>query len=585
MRPELGRPDPGRPDPGRSDRVRLDPPVRPSDHGQPGAGVLDLRLAVVAATAWGGVLLGLGAGSRWPAPRASDALAGTPGSAVAIASAVVAVLTASLAAGLARHRRARRSGSRWPDLAVGPPSVSRWDLACWVAVLLAGTACGAVHGVATRTSPLAVSAAAGRTVHAVGTVSAVPSPVRSGAPGTVVVRLHVQRLESVRAIPTGPVGDVLVSGDVSVLAPAGWAGVEVGEQLRARLRLQPAPGGRRVQAWAQALGPPGRLAGPNPLHRQVDRVREGLRASCRLLAQPGRGLVPAVVDGDTREVSAATTSDMRVSGLLHLSAVSGANVAILLATATALLGLVGVGRIGTTVVCLGLVGGFTLVADEAPSVLRAGLTTVLGLLGARSGGPGTGLRTLATAAAVVVLTSPDMARDAGFALSVGATAAILLASGGFTTALGRWLPRPLAAALAVSITAQLGAQPVVGALSGQVSLVGPVANLLAAPAVGPITVVGLLAGAVSLLSPGAAAVVALGAGPPAWWLATLAHTCAHLPGAAAPWPAGWLGVGCAVALAVVGLRYGPRLLGRRHTALPAAGVLIGIVAGPLVLPR
>jgi len=463
--------------------------------------------------------------------------------------------------------------------------VSRWDVGCWVAVLLAATACGAVHGVATRTSPLAVSAAAGRTVHAVGRVSAVPSPVRSGAPGTMLVRLHVQRLESVRATPTGPVGDVLVSGDVSVLAPAGWAGVEVGEQLRARLRLQPAPGGRRVQAWAQALGPPGRLAGPDALDRRVNRVRDGLRASCRLLAQPARGLVPAVVDGDTRGVSAATTSDMRVSGLLHLSAVSGANVAILLATATALLGLVGVGRIGTTVVCLGLVGGFTLVADEAPSVLRAGLTTVLGLLGARSGGPGTGLRTLATAAAVVVLTSPDMARDAGFALSVGATAAILLASGGFTTALGRWLPRPLAAALAVSITAQLGAQPVVGALSGQVSLVGPVANLLAAPAVGPITVVGLLAGAVSLLSPGASAVVALGAGPPAWWLATLAHTCAHLPGAAAPWPAGWLGVGCAVALAVVGLLYGPRVLGRRHTALPAAGVLIGIVVGPLVLPR
>ncbi len=112
MRPDPVRRDPVRPDPVRRDPVRRDPPVRLPDDGQPAAGVLDLRLAVVAATAWGGVLLGVGAGSRWPAPRASDAFAGTPGSAVAIAAAVVAVLTASLAAGLVRHRRARRSGSR-----------------------------------------------------------------------------------------------------------------------------------------------------------------------------------------------------------------------------------------------------------------------------------------------------------------------------------------------------------------------------------------------------------------------------------------------------------------------------------------
>lgn len=561
---------------------------------------VDLHLVLVAAAAWGGVLLGgVGAG-RWPTAAEGDVLAGARPDPAVVGAAVIAGLALALAAAARLPRRrpppadrnrppARPDGrpEAHPDGRPGARVVRSRDVTCWVLVLLAAAGCGLVRGVAVRSGPVAVLASTGETVHAVGTVRGVPGPVRStgGAPGAVLVVLTLRRLEDLRPRPDAPVTDVTVHADVSVLAPAAWAGLPVGEQVRARLRLQPAPPGRRVQAWAQALGPPVRLAGPDRLHRAVDRVRDGLVASCRRLPQPARGLVPAVVDGDTRGVSAATTSDLRVSSLLHLSAVSGANVAILLASVTGLLGLLGVGRITTAAVSLAVVAGFALVADQAPSVLRAGLTAALGLSGARAGGPGTGLRLLATASAVLVLVTPDLSRDAGFALSVGATAAILATSGGLAGALRRWLPRPLAGALAVSLAAQLGAQPVLGALSGQLSLVGPVANLLAAPAVVPVTVLGLLAAVLAPLSGRLSADVALGAAPAAWWLAAVAHACAHLPGAAVGWPAGWVGAGCALVLAGAGLRWGPVLLAHRAMALPAAGVLVGVVVGPLVLPR
>ena len=80
-----------------------------------------------------------------------------------------------------------------------------------------------------------------------------------------------------------------------------------------------------------------------------------------------------------------------------------------------------------------------------------------------------------------------------------ATAGILLLAPGWRDAMARWLPRWLAEAIAVPAAAQLACTPLVAAISGQVSLVAVVANLAAAPAVGPATVLGLAGGLVGLV--------------------------------------------------------------------------------------
>lgn len=544
--------------------------ARPDPQVDPGARSVvagpDLRLLGVAAAAWIGVLAGSLLAARREVPPAAELLAGPGRVPLELAGAVLVVGLAGLLAG-----RRRRPG--------GSPTALAWSL-----VLLAGLGCGVVSGTADRTSPLVVLADTGASVRVVGEISAVPTPVRGGfgAPGSVLVRLQVHRLEHVRAGAGGPLADVAVDGPVSIRAGPTWSGVPVGEQVATLVRLRPAPVGRGVQAWGQAVGTPERMSAPDRIHRVVDRIRDGLLQSCRRLPQPARGLIPAVVDGDTRLVDEGTTSDLRVTGLLHLSAVSGANVAVVLAATTGLLGALRRGRVSTTVVALGVLGGFVLIADSAPSVLRAGVTAALGLLGARRGGAGAGLRLLASSATLLVLVEPDLSRDAGFGLSVCATAAILLGSGRFTGALQTWLPRPLATAIGVSVAAQLGAQPVLGLLSGQLSIVGPVANVLAAPAVPPVTLLGLLAALLAPIWPGAASVVAAGAVPGAWWLAELAHTCARLPGAAIAWPPGVVGAGLALAVAAAGFWAGPLIARHRLATLPVFGILLGVVAGPVV---
>ena len=138
--------------------------------------------------------------------------------------------------------------------------------------------------------------------------------------------------------------------------------------------------------------------------------------------------------------------------------------------------------------------GFVLLARPEPSVLRAAAMGTVALAGMGSRGRDRGVRALGVAVFVLLLLDPWLALSVGFVLSSLATAGILFLGPPFRDALATWLPRWAAEALAVPFAAQLACTPVVAAISGQVSLVAVVANLVVAAAVGPATVLGLLGG-------------------------------------------------------------------------------------------
>src|SRR5213076_2720418 len=102
---------------------------------------------------------------------------------------------------------------------------------------------------------------------------------------------------------------------------------------------------------------------------------------------------------------------------------------------------------------------------------------------------------------VLLLLDPWLVTSLGFVLSSLATAGILLLGPPFRDALSAWLPRWAAEALAVPFAAQLACNPVIAAISGQVSLIAVVANLVVAAVVGPATVLGLLGGVLTLVQP------------------------------------------------------------------------------------
>ena len=226
-------------------------------------------------------------------------------------------------------------------------------------------------------------------------------------------------------------------------------------------------------------------------------------------------------------------------------------------------------------VALVALAGFVVLARPTASVVRAAAMGAVMLLALASGRSRVAVPALAAAVTVLLLLDPRLASDAGFALSVTATAAIVLLSPGWSARLQeRGCPALLADAVAVAAAAGLATAPLVAGLSGLVSPVSLPANLLAAPAVAPATVLGLLAALVGAVVPPAGDALVWLAGWPVRWLVTVARTAAGLPDAATGWPAGTRG-----ALLLTGVLVVAGLLLWRSPRLRALAlaVLVGLV--------
>jgi competence protein ComEC len=342
-----------------------------------------------------------------------------------------------------------------------------------------------------------------------------------------------------------------VRAAVLLFAPVeGWRDLLPGQRVQARIRIAEPRPGDTVVAVVSARGPPTAVAAPSWWQAVAGTVRRTLAGSAgRVLPPRPAGLLPGLVVGDTSRADPVLEEDFRSAGLSHLTAVSGANVAIVLAAVLWPLRRRAVDRRAQLAVGLLGLAAFVVLARPSASVLRAAAMGAVTLWALASGRPRAAVPALAAASIVLLLVQPDLARAPGFALSVAATAAIVLLAPGWSRRLRqRGWPSPIADALAVSAAAGLATAPLVAALSGTVSLVSIPANLLAAPAVPAATVLGLGAAVLAPVCPPLADLLVWAAGWPVRWLVVVAERAAGLPDAAVTWPAG---TGGAIALGVL----------------------------------
>lgn len=367
---------------------------------------------------------------------------------------------------------------------------------------------------------------------------------------------------------------------VLVVADESWAGVELGAHGVVSGRLRPTSDPARSAVF-QPRGSPGRLERPGVVWRAAAALRGGVREAVAGRGAPQRDLVPALVDGDDAGLPEQVQSEFATAGLTHLTAVSGTNLTLVVGFLLLVGRALGVRGRWQVVLAVAGIAGFVLVARTEPSVVRAAAMGSVALLGFGSGGRDRGPRALGLAVLVLLLVQPWLAVQAGFALSVLATAGILLIAPSWTRALARWLPEWLAAALAVPAAAQLACTPVVAAISGQVSLVAVLANLLAEPFVAPATVAGLLGGVLELVwHPLGAALGWVAAGCAAA-IIEVAHVTSGLSTPALDWGAGPLALTLLTVLCLVGgVLTGPLLARRGATLAFSAGLVVVMLVPP-----
>jgi competence protein ComEC len=311
---------------------------------------------------------------------------------------------------------------------------------------------------------------------------------------------------------------------------ASWSELAPGARIRAAVRLGETTEPEANAAVARAREPPQVLAGPELPDAVVEYLHQGLREAVSGLAKRPRALVPALVVGDISAMDDDLRDEFKATGLTHLTAVSGANLTILLGCAALLAGRFLRGW-KLRVLLTGVVAFFVLLCRSEPSVLRAAVMGVIGLSALGWGRTSAAMRFLCWAVIVLLLIDPWMAVSTAFCLSVAATAGIVCWAQPWALALGRRIPLWLAEAICVPLAAQLATQPIIVAISGQLSLVGVVANMIAAPLVAPATVLGFAALALAVVSPWLAAIPGTMAGWFAQGLCWVSEFCAGFPGA------------------------------------------------------
>jgi competence protein ComEC len=246
-----------------------------------------------------------------------------------------------------------------------------------------------------------------------------------------------------------------------------------------------------------------------------------------------RGLLPSLVDGDTSAVPPRLRDDMRVTGLSHLEAVSGANLGIVLGVALAALRGVGFRRRVRVVGAAAAVVGFVILARPSPSVQRAAVMSAVMLLAMITGRRTAARSSLAVAVTGLAVLDPFLARSVGFMLSVAATAGIVVLAPAWTKRLEPRMPRPLALAVAVSGAAQLACTPVLILAFGQLTPYAIPANVVAGPAVVPATVLGVTSAIVAPISSTLVRPLVWAGALPTGVVAWVAHSFAGLPASGA----------------------------------------------------
>lgn len=342
-----------------------------------------------------------------------------------------------------------------------------------------------------------------------------------------------------------------------------WADLVPGQRLSALVRVSEPRSGELLVARLSAADAPHLLGRPPPQQRLAAAVRDRLReVSARALGPDAAGLLPGLVLGDVSTLDREVRDDFRAAGLSHLTAVSGANFTLVVGAVVLGVRMLGASPRLTAIIGAVILVGFVVLVRPSPSVLRAAMMGMIGLLALVSARRSVALPALGAATIVGLLWWPELAVAPGFALSVLATSGLVLWSAGLRDWLrDRHVPRGIAELVAMAVAAQLVTAPVVAMLSGRFSVVGLLANILVIPVVGVIGIIGTAAAVIASIgrTDGVGASIAVlllrALGPELWWMIGCARVLGGAAWGSVPVPGG--AVGAAVVgvctIAVVGL--------------------------------
>jgi len=311
-----------------------------------------------------------------------------------------------------------------------------------------------------------------------------------------------------------------------------------------------------------------------------DRLRAHVEATlARGTTGERRRLLTGIVLGEDSGIDRELRDAFQASGLQHLLAVSGQNVAIVAVGVVMAARIVGLGRLVGEALAILVVLSYALAVGWQPSVVRAAVAGTLASLAWIVARPRDRWHALAVGALVLLAWMPRSALEPGFQLSFAAVAAIFLVLPRMSGVPDAYpVPRGFWDVLVVAVACGLVTAPIVWLHFGRVALWTVPANIAAEPAMPPLISLSLAAAAVEPVLPGVATSLAWLAGWCAWWLAFVARVVSSWPSAQVSSPAAIV-IAALLVGAVVLVRRLPRYRRRDAVAaLVSLGLTVSTVA-------
>ncbi len=393
--------------------------------------------------------------------------------------------------------------------------------------VLLGLALGSLRLASLDRSSLVAHVGESASVRAVVTGAPRASSYAVSAPGQVERFGRASLRERVwLALPAGrtpSIGAVLeLSAQVELPAGPGASGFD----QRAWLARQGIHVVLRASSWRR-VGRRGGIGGFG------DRLRERLAHDLALgLTGERRGLVLGLVLGEDEGLSPGLRQSFRRSGLYHLLAVSGQNIAFLVAGVLGFAWLCGIPRRLGEVLALATIVAYVLVVGWQPSVIRAAVAGALASLAWLAARPRDRWYFLLLGALTLLVWNPRSLFDPGFELSFAAVIAIFVTVRPLEHLLERSpLPAFLRPVIAVSLACSLVTAPIMVFQFGNVPVYGVLANAAVEPAVPFVLFLGLTCALVAPISSPAAQALAFLNGLLGAYIAFWARLIGALPGA------------------------------------------------------
>ncbi len=310
----------------------------------------------------------------------------------------------------------------------------------------------------------------------------------------------------------------------------------------------------------------------DPVHEAIFDARTRLsEALSDALPEPHASLAGGVLFGARSGMPTELRESMAATGTSHLVAVSGQNITILAGLIVAGLAWI-IGRRRAAWVALAAIGGYTLLVGFDASIVRAAVMGSLYLVATLLGRQNSTPVALVMAGAVMTAWEPQIVHDVGFQLSFAATLGLTtlapmireaLESAAVKSRLFGGVPamRGLIETLAVTLAAIAATLPISAITFDRVSLIAPLANLLAVPAFVAVAFTSAVAAGITLVVPSAALIGTFIGWPPAAYMIGVINFCAGLPGASVEVSgvSEWHAVAWYAVLAAVWWRFGQRM--------------------------